>query len=129
MKIEHIAIWVKDLEKIRNFYEKYFDAKSNKMYNNKEKKFSSYFLTFDGITRLELIQRPLIPESLNNPYEQHIGLIHLAISVGSEDRVISLTNRLSNDGYEVLDGPRYTGDGYFESIVLDPEKNRIEITV
>lgn len=129
MNINHIAIWVKDLERIRIFYETYFDAKSNNIYINEEKKFSSYFLTFDGTTRLELMQRPLIPESLNNPYEQHIGLIHLAISVGSEDRVISLTNRLAGDGYEVLDGPRYTGDGYFESTVLDPEKNRIEITV
>ena len=129
MKIEHIAIWVRDLEKMRNFYEKYFDAKSNKIYNNKDKKFSSYFLTFDGTTRLELMHGSLIPESLNNPYKQHIGFIHLAISVGSEDRVISLTNRLADDGYEVSDMPRYTGDGYFESIVLDPEKNRIEITI
>ncbi|MFX0021104.1 MAG: VOC family protein [Candidatus Hermodarchaeota archaeon] len=129
MKIEHIAIWVKDLEKMRNFYEKYFDAKSSKIYNNKEKQFSSYFLTFDGTTRLELMQRPSIPESLNNPYEQHTGLIHMAISVGSEDKVIFLTNRLAGDGYDVLDGPRYTGDGYFESKVLDPEKNQIEITI
>ncbi|MFX1590846.1 MAG: VOC family protein, partial [Promethearchaeota archaeon] len=118
----------KDLEKMRNFYEKYFDAKSNMIYNNKHKKFSSYFLTFNGTTRLELMQRQSIPESLNNPYKQHTGLIHLAISVGSKDKVISLTNRLIDDGYEVLDGPRYTGDGYFESTVLDPEKNRIEIT-
>ena len=129
MKIEHIAIWVKDLEKIRNFYEKYFNAKSNKIYNNIEKKFSSYFLTFNGTTRLELMQRPSISETLNNPYEQHTGLIHLAISVGSEENVIFLTNRLAGDGYKVLDGPRYTGDGYFESTVLDPEKNRIEITI
>ncbi|MFX1569525.1 MAG: VOC family protein [Promethearchaeota archaeon] len=129
MKIEHIAIWVRNLEKMRIFYEKYFGVKSNKIYFNKDRNFSSYFLTFEGTTRLELMQRSLIPKSLNNPYTQHIGLIHLAISVGSEDKVISLTNRLAGDGYEVLDEPRYTGDGYFESIVLDPEKNRIEITV
>ncbi len=129
MKIEHIAIWVRDLEKMKNFYKEYFDAKSNKIYYNINKKFSSCFLTFDNTTRLELMQRPLIPESLNNPYKQYIGLIHMAISVGSEERVISLTNRLVDDGYEVLDRPRYTGDGYFESKVFDPEKNQIEITV
>lgn len=128
MKIEHIAIWVRDLEKIRIFYETYFGAKSNDIYFNSKHEFSSYFLTFDGVTRLELMQIPSIPESLNNPYQQFIGFIHLAISVGSKEKVIYLTNRLADDGYEVLDGPRYTGDGYFESTVLDPEKNRIEIT-
>lgn len=128
MKIEHIAIWVKDLEKSRIFYETYFDAKSNYRYLNSKREFSSYFLTFDGATRLELMQMPTIPESLNNPLKQYIGFIHLAMSVGSKEKVIRLTNRLADDGYEVLDGPRYTGDGYFESTVLDPEKNRIEIT-
>lgn len=129
MKIDHIAIWVRDLEKIRIFYETYFGAKSNDIYFNSKREFSSYFLTFDSGTRLELMQMPSIPESSNNPYKQFTGFIHLAISVGSKEKVISLTTRLANDGYEVLSGPRYTGDGYFESTVLDPEKNRIEITV
>ena len=129
MKIDHIAIWVKDLEKSRIFYETYFDAKSNDMYFNNKREFSSYFLTFDGVTRLELMQMPAIPESFNNPYKQFTGFIHLAISVGSKEKVIALTTRLANDGYEVVGGPRYTGDGYFESTILDPEKNRIEITV
>jgi len=129
MKIDHIAIWVRDLEKIRIFYETYFGAKSNDIYFNSRYEFSSIFLTFDGGTRLELMQMPSILESSNNPYKQFTGFIHLAISVGSKEKVIVLTTRLSNDGYEVLDGPRYTGDGYFESTILDPEKNRIEITV
>jgi len=129
LKIDHIAIWVRDLEKIRIFYETYFGAKSNDIYFNRRHEFSSNFLTFDDGTRLELMQMPSIPESSNNPYKQFIGFIHLAISVGSKEEVITLTNRLANDGYEVLDGPRYTGDGYFESTILDPEKNRIEITV
>ncbi len=129
MKIDHIAIWVKDLEKIRIFYETYFGAKSNDIYFNSRNEFSSNFLTFDGGTRLELMQMPSIPESSNNPYKQFTGFIHLAISIGSKEKVIVLTTRLANDGYEVLSGPRYTGDGYFESTILDPEKNRIEITV
>ncbi|MBY9013199.1 MAG: VOC family protein [Candidatus Lokiarchaeota archaeon] len=129
MKIDHIAIWVRDLEKIRIFYETYFGAKSNDKYFNSTHEFSSNFLTFDGGTRLELMQMPSIPESSNNPYKQFTGFIHLAISVGSKEKVIALTTRLANDGYEVLVDPRYTGDGYFESTILDPEKNRIEITV
>ena len=114
---------------MRIFYEIYFGAKSNDTYFNSRREFSSNFLTFDGGTRLELMQMPSIPESSNDPYKQFTGLNHLAISVGSKEKVISLTIRLANDGYEVLGGPRYTGDGYFESTILDPEKNRIEITV
>ena len=129
MKIDHIAIWVRDLEKIRLFYETYFCAKSNDIYFNSKHEFSSYFLTFDSGTTLELMQMPSIPESSNNPYKQFTGFIHLAISVGSKEKVITLTTRLVSDGYEVLVDPRYTGDGYFESTILDPEKNRIEITV
>ena len=129
MSINHIAIWVKNLERMRLFYETYFGAKSSEIYTNVTKEYSSYFLTFDGTTKLELMHRPSITDSLNNPNKQYIGLIHIAISVGSEEKVTSLTNRLAGDGYEVLDGPRYTGDGYFESTILDPEKNRIEITV
>ena len=129
MKVDHIAIWVRDLEKIRIFYEKYFKAKSNQLYINNKKKFSSYFLTFSGKTRLEIMQMPSVLDSLDDLYSQHIGYIHIAISVGSKDEVINLTKRLADDGYEVLENPRYTGDGYFESIIMDPENNRIEITI
>jgi lactoylglutathione lyase len=129
MKIEHVAIWVKDIEKLKKFYETYFGVKSSIKYNNPNKDFTSYFLTFQSGTRLEIMQMPSIPDSSNNPYKQTTGLIHIAISTGSIDNVDSLTSRLANDGYEVLDGPRKTGDGYYESTVLDPENNRIEITV
>ena len=129
MKVDHIAIWVKDLEKTRIFYEKYFKAKSNQLYINNKKKFSSYFLTFSGKTRLEIMQMPSVLDSLDDLYSQHIGYIHIAISVGSKDEVINLTKRLADDGYEILDNPRYSGDGYFESIIMDPENNRIEITI
>lgn len=128
MKIEHIAIWAKDIEALKEFYIKYFGAVSNEKYINRKNVFSSYFLVFESGARLEIMQMPTIPDSVNDPYKQFTGYIHLAISVGSEDRVTSLTNELANDGYEILDGPRKTGDGYYESTVLDPEKNRLEIT-
>jgi lactoylglutathione lyase len=129
LKIAHIAIWVKDLERTKTFYEKYFNARSNTLYINKKTKFKSYFLSFGDASRLELMQMPTVQESPKTKVEQETGFSHLAISVGSKEEVIRLTNRLANDGYEVLKDPRYTGDGYYESLVLDPEKNRIEITV
>ena len=129
MKIEHVAMWCKDLEGLRKFYETYFGATSNKKYVNKVKGFESYFLSFQSDMRLELMSMQSIPQSKNDPYKQSAGLIHIAVSVGSENRVDELTNKLRNAGYEVINGPRRTGDGYYESVVLDPENNRIEITV
>jgi lactoylglutathione lyase len=129
MKIEHIALWTKDLEKLKTFYERYFNAKSGNKYSNPQKQFESYFLSFESGSRLELMQMHSVPESTNNIYKQFIGLIHFAVSTGSKERVDSLTNQLKRDGFEILDGPRTTGDGYYESVVLDPDGNRVEITV
>ncbi len=129
MKIEHLAIWVKDIEKQKSFYEKYFSATAGKKYVNPQKNFQSYFLSFAEGPRLELMHRPDVPANANDVQLQHIGLIHFAVSVGSKERVDQLTAQLRQDGYEILDGPRTTGDGYYESVVLDPEGNRIEITV
>ncbi|WP_394993323.1 VOC family protein [Emticicia sp.] len=128
MKIEHIAIWVKDLEKMRVFYEKYFNGKSNEKYRNEKKDFESYFISFDSGARLELMQMPNIPDSKNDVSQQYMGLIHFAISVGNEEQVANLTEKIANDGYEIIGQPRWTGDGYYESVILDPEQNRIEIT-
>ncbi len=129
MKIEHVAIWVKNIEIMRAFYEKYFAAESNQKYRNDKKNFESYFLSFKSGARLELMQMPTIPESKNEPYLQAIGLTHLAISVGNEVEVNHLTELLRNDGFEIVGEPRWTGDGYYESVILDPENNRIEITI
>ena len=129
MKIEHVAIWSKNIESLKSFYEKYFNACSNDKYTNHTRGFSSYFLSFESGARLEIMQMDSIPDSADNPYKEHIGYIHLAFSVGTEEKVDSLTAQMKKDGFEVLDGPRRTGDGYYESVVLDPEKNRIEITV
>lgn len=129
MRIEHIALWCADIELLKGFYMKYFGARPGPKYVNVERSFRSYFLSFDDGSRLELMQMPGIPENENDPGRQNQGLIHFAVSVGSEQTVIDTTNRLRADGFEVVSGPRRTGDGYFESCILDPEKNRIEITV
>jgi lactoylglutathione lyase len=129
MNIEHIALWTKDLEKMRVFYEKYFGGKSNEKYRNDKKGFESYFISFDSGARLEIMQMPTIPDSKNNVHEQFIGLTHFAVSVGTQEKVDVLTKILENDGFEIVGQPRWTGDGYYESVVLDPEQNRIEITI
>jgi lactoylglutathione lyase len=128
MRIEHLAIWVKDLENMRQFYEKYFNATSNELYHNPQKQFSSYFLSFESGCRLELMHRPDIKDSSKEYEHQSNGIVHFAISVGSKDAVNALTERLSQANHTVASQPRTTGDGYYESVVLDPENNIIEIT-
>jgi lactoylglutathione lyase len=128
MKIEHIAIWTRDLERVRKFYEQYFGAKAGEKYINQKKQFESYFLSFEGGARLELMQMPGIPENSNDVHKQFIGLVHIALTTGSRHRVDTLTEELRAAGYEVVGEPRTTGDGYYESVVLDPEGNRLEIT-
>ena len=127
MKIEHIAVWVKDLEKTRTFYQKYFGATSNEKYVNPVKKFESYFLSFDNGCRLEIMTRADIKESENLYESQQFGIIHFAFSAGSKEKVNELTEVLRNDGYTIAGEPRTTGDGYYESVILDPENNIIEI--
>ena len=129
MKIEHLAVWVKDLEEMKDFYCRYFHATANDKYVNSAKQFQSYFLSFAGGPRLELMQMPAVPDSKDNVYDQFTGFIHFAISLGSKERVDEMTKLFLQDGFEVLDGPRFTGDGYYESVILDPEKNRIELTI
>ena len=128
MKIEHIAFWVNDLEKMKNFYEKYFEGKPNEKYNNPTKNFTSYFLKFESGARLELMNKREITENKNDYSKQNIGIIHLAFSVGSRENVDNLTQKLRLEGFEIAGEPRITGDGYYESVILDPEKNIIEIT-
>ncbi len=128
MQIGHVAIWTRDLERLKTFYEEYFQARSGKKYVNRDKQFESYFLEFASGARLELMSMPQIPETRNDAVKQFTGIIHIAFSTGSDEQVDSLTRQLDQAGYTVLDGPRRTGDGYYESVVLDPDGNRIEIT-
>jgi len=127
MKIEHIAIWTRDLEGMRNFYTHYFDAMSGSCYYNHSKEFRSYFLSFGGDCRLELMEMPAVAGSKNDFHKHYVGLTHLAFKVGSRERVDQITDMLRNDGFEIISPGRMTGDGYYESSAFDPEKNRIEI--
>lgn len=123
--IAHVAIYTEQLEQLKDFYEKYFSAKSNNKYVNKNG-FSSYFLTFSSGARLEIMSHELLQHI--KPQDKVNGFHHIAISVGNKENVIELTQKIINDGYELLSPPRQTGDGYFESCIADPDGNRIEIT-
>jgi len=127
MKIEHIALWTRDLEKMREFYQTYFHMKSGDRYENAKKGFASYFLSFDTGARIELMKKSDLPNDGKHK-QDFIGLTHFAISVGDETKVNAITEQLRKDGFEVTGEPRTTGDGYYESVILDPEGNRIEIT-
>ena len=127
MKIEHAAMYVNDLEGVRDFFVRYFDAVSNDGYHNIKTGFRSYFLSFSDGARLEIMNRPDMSDGDKDV--MHTGYIHLAFSTGSREKVDKLTKKLKDDGYEILSGPRTTGDGYYESCVLGPEGNQIEITV
>lgn len=122
MKIDHIALWVRDLEKMKDFFSKYFNLRSSEKYINESKRFSSYFLRFEDGSGIELMHNGTVEHSIG-------GYAHLAISLGSEENVNSLTGAFRMDGYKVIDGPRRTGDGYYESVVLDPEGNRLELII
>lgn len=127
MEIEHIAMYVNDLEAAREFFIKYFGASSNNGYHNPRTDFKSYFLTFEKGPRLEIMNKPVM-EDLEKPLNR-AGLVHIAFRTGSKKRVEALTAQMKDDGYEVVSGPRTTGDGYYESCVVALEGNQIEITV
>ena len=127
MKIEHIAMYVTDLERTKEFFEKYFDATSNSGYHNQTTDFRSYFLSFDDGARLEIMYKPAMENA--DKSLARTGYIHIAFSVGSRERVDELTARIKKDGYEVISVPRTTGDGYYESCIVGVEGNQIEITV
>ena len=161
MKIEHVAIWVRDIDKVCEFYRKYFGGVVHPIYRNPAKQFTSRFITFDDGARLEIMHRPDIcvernvgtvemfhvkhaiasvamgcshtgmteHERVGHEVSQHLGFTHLSFSVGSKEEVDRLTQQMSSDGVFIVGQPRTTGDGYYESVVLDPEGNRIEITI
>lgn len=126
MKIEHIAVWVNNLELMKDFYVQYFQVKPGEKYVNTKKQFESYFLTFDSGSRLEIMKMPGITEFMKE--QQIMGYTHIALSLGSKEKVDALTEELRADGFVIAGEPRTTGDGYYESVILDPENNRIELT-
>ena len=127
MRIEHIAMYVNDLEAAREFFVKYLNGTSNDGYRNPNTGFRSYFISFEDGARLELMNKPVMedPEKTLN----RTGYAHIAFSVGSKEAVDELTARLKQDGYTVVSGPRTTGDGYYESCIITIEGNQIEITI
>ena len=127
MRIDHAALFCRDLEQMRQFFIDYFDARSNEQYHNPRTGLRTYILSFtEGSTRLELMQRPDVLDA--DPSQPAIGYVHLSFAVGSRKGVDLLTRRLAADGYTVTSGPRTTGDGYYESSILGPEGIQIELT-
>lgn len=127
MKIEHIAMYVNDLEKAKDFFTGYFNGRANAGYHNKTTGFRSYFISFDQGARLEIMKKPDVLDSEKPP--ARTGYAHIAFSVGSKEAVDALTEKLMQAGFKVESGPRTTGDGYYESCIVAIEDNRIEITV
>lgn len=127
VSINHIGMYVSDLEEAKSFFEKYFEAKSNEMYSNEATGFQSYFLCFDDGVTLEIMKRRGVDETLQ---PQHgLGYDHLSLSVGSCSEVDRLTALLANDGYEIYKSPRVTGDGYYESTIIGPCGCMLELTI
>ena len=129
MRIEHVAIWTADLDRLVAFYSRYFDARPGPLYENATKGFRSRFLDLADGARLELMTTTRIDPVKHAPGAERMGLTHIALSLGGRTQVDALTERLRRDGLAVVDGPRETGDGYYESVVLDPDGNRLELTV
>jgi len=127
MKIEHLAIWVDDLELMKDFYLKYFETNAGNKYTNEKNQYTSYFIFFgEDKTHLELMHKPDIAPTIGQRGFTK-GLAHFTISVGGEQNVNELTERFRKDGYTIFSEPRTTGDGYYESVVLDPEGNYLEV--
>jgi lactoylglutathione lyase len=129
MTLDHVALWTTQLEKLKDFYVKYFNGAANEKYKNEETGFESYFITFDTGSRLEIMQKRGIPGNLNDTIvKQHQGLIHLSFAVENMDLVSQKSEEMQKEGFRILRGPRKTGDGYFEFETLDPDNNRIEVS-
>lgn len=126
MRLDHLAMYVKDLEATRSFFVRYFGASSNEMYHNPKTGLRTYFLSFGDGSRLEIMSRPDVVDNGKSLFQA--GYIHLAFSVGGKEKVDELTHALQADGFTVVSGPRITGDGYYESCIEGPEGNLIEIT-
>ena len=129
MKIDHVAIWTENLESLKDYYVKYFDGAASSLYTNHERKFHSYFISFNSGTRLEIMTMPNIPKNHHDTISnQHQGIIHLAFGCETHQQVDEKAKQLRENGFKILSEPRRTGDGYYEFETLDPDNNRVEVT-
>ena len=126
--LEHIALWTTQLERLKDFYVQYFDGIAGPRYENPSKDFASYFIAFAGGSRLEIMQMPSIPRRLDDVHRQFTGFIHVAFAPDSAKEIDRLTVVLQTAGCVVLERPHMTGDGYYESVILDPDGNRVELS-
>lgn len=125
MYLDHIAIYTRDLERLKDFYIKYFSGVANDKYHNVKTGMETYFISFDGGSRLEIMMRPNLAQlEKADPYE---GLTHLSFCVGSREKVDELTKRMMDEGCQLKSAPRTTGDGYYESCIFDPDGNEVEL--
>ncbi len=127
IQLDHCALYVQDLEAVKDFFVRFFKAVPSFLYHNRKTNFKSYFLRFDGDASLEIMTRPELSDQTDN--QMRTGYIHLAFSVGNRNEVDRITHLLEENGYDIVSGPRTTGDGYYESCIAGPEGNLIEITV
>ena len=125
ISIEHVGVWVADLDIMKDFYAKYFKTQASELYHNSKTGFSSYFLSFSDGARLEICHRHDIKEGEKDSF----GFTHLAIALDNKEEVDALAFKLRDDGFALINGPRTTGDGYYEAVILDPEGNQIELTM
>lgn len=125
MHIDHVAVWTPDLDRLAAFYARYFQAAVGPKYTNPRTGFESHFLSFDTGARLELMRSPAVTAGVDGP---RYGYAHLAVSVGTNEAVDRMAEQFRADGVPVLDGPRRTGDGYYECVAADPDGNRVEVT-
>ncbi|SRR5690606_5994117 len=128
MRIEHVAIWSQNPELLKDFYCRYFEGTAGEKYHNPKKNFTSYFISFASGSRLEIMSTPAVRTGVRTGIV-YAGLAHLSVSTGSREAVDALTERFRRDGFTIAGEPRLTGDGYYESVVEDPEGNLVEITI
>lgn len=125
MKLEHVALYVEDLEAMKAFYLRHFGATANTKYHNPRTGLQTYFLSFDGGARLEIMQRSGMRPRASG--EHALGYTHISFKLSTVEKVDQLTRQLQESGCPLLNGPRMTGDGYYESLLSDPEGNLIEL--
>jgi len=126
--LEHVALWTTRLEQLKDFYVDHFEGVAGPRYENRSKGFASYFVTFAGGSRLEVMQMPSVPRSLDDVHRQFTGFIHISFAPDSAAEIDRLTAVLEDAGCAVLERPHTTGDGYYESVILDPDGNRVELS-